>query len=123
MGVSVPSEKQVWCSLTYIYGVGRHLAKAICDKCGIDHTKRMYLLTSDELENIRKVIVEEKITVEGDLKREITSNIKRLIAIRCYRGNRHSVGLPVRGQRSKTNARTRKGKKKVMKPVSGSKKK
>jgi small subunit ribosomal protein S13 len=112
MGVGVPASKQVHCSLTYIHGIGRFLSKKICDLCNIDYSIRTYLLTPEQLENVRKVIVDLNLKIEGDLKREVSANIKRLIIIKCYRGNRHSRGLPVRGQRSKTNARTRKGKRK-----------
>lgn len=118
MGVSIPASKQVWCSLTYIKGIGRTLAMKVCAKSGIDHTKRSHALDSSEIEAIRSAIIDEKILIEGDLAREVSSNIKRLRTIKCYRGSRHAEGLPVRGQRSKTNARTRKGKNKGIKAPS-----
>jgi small subunit ribosomal protein S13 len=107
-GIDLPRNKRIVVSLTYIFGIGDTVAKEICDKAGLDvdtHTKD---LTDDEINNIRKVI-EEGYRVEGTLRAEIAMNIKRLMAINSYRGMRHKRGLPVRGQRTKTNARTRKG--------------
>ncbi|MCX7022336.1 MAG: 30S ribosomal protein S13 [bacterium] len=107
-GIDLPRNKRIVISLTYIFGIGNTIARAICDKAGLDvdtHTKD---LTDDEINNIRKVI-EEGYRVEGTLRAEVAMNIKRLMAINSYRGMRHKRGLPVRGQRTKTNARTRKG--------------
>jgi small subunit ribosomal protein S13 len=107
-GIDLPRNKRIVVSLTYIFGIGDTVAKEICDKAGLDvdtHTKD---LTDDEINNIRKVI-EEGYRVEGTLRAEVAMNIKRLMAINSYRGMRHKRGLPVRGQRTKTNARTRKG--------------
>ena len=95
-------------ALTYIFGIGRTTALKILDATGVDWTKKSDALTSEEANNIRKEI-EQHVKVEGDLRREISSNIKRLMDIGCYRGLRHRRGLPVRGQRTHTNARTRKG--------------
>lgn len=107
-GVDIPRDKRVVISLTYIYGIGRTLAKEIVDKAGIDENTRVKDLTEDEVSRLREII-ERDYRVEGDLRREVAQNIKRLIDINCYRGIRHRRGLPVRGQRTKTNARTRKG--------------
>ncbi|HUT98755.1 MAG TPA: 30S ribosomal protein S13 [bacterium] len=107
-GIDLPRNKRIVISLTYIFGIGNTTARTICDKAGLDvdtHTKD---LTDDEINNIRKVI-EEGYRVEGTLRAEVAMNIKRLMAINSYRGMRHKRGLPVRGQRTKTNARTRKG--------------
>jgi small subunit ribosomal protein S13 len=107
-GIDLPRNKRIVISLTYIFGIGNTVAKEICEKAGLDvdtHTKD---LTDDEINNIRKVI-EEGYRVEGTLRAEVAMNIKRLMAINSYRGMRHKRGLPVRGQRTKTNARTRKG--------------
>ena len=117
-GVDIPREKRVEISLTYIYGIGRTLSNKILKKVNIDPDTRVKDLTDEQVNEIRKEIT--NYTVEGDLRREIALDIKRLREIGCYRGLRHRRGLPVRGQRTKTNARTRKGPKKV---VSRSKKK
>ncbi|MGB4609265.1 MAG: 30S ribosomal protein S13 [Saccharofermentanales bacterium] len=109
-GVDIPNEKRVEIGLTYIYGVGRTTATEVLDKCGINPDTRVKDLTETEITQIRDVL-EEDYTIEGDLRREIAMNIKRLTDIGCYRGRRHRAGLPVRGQRTKTNARTRKGSK------------
>ena len=106
-GVDIPSEKNIGISLTYIYGIGRPTAAKILAKCNIDPLKRVKDLNEDELTLIRQEI--GAIRVEGDLRREAALNIKRLMEIGSYRGLRHRKGLPVRGQRTKTNARTRKG--------------
>ena len=111
-GVDLPN-KHVVVALTYIYGIGRSSAKAICEKTKIDPTKMMNDLDQDEQARLRTVI-DEGYKVEGHLRSEIGLNIKRLMDIGCYRGLRHRRGLPVRGQRTRTNARTRKGKKKTV---------
>ena len=107
-GVDIPERKPVEIALTYIYGVGRTQAQAICTKTGIDWFKKVKDLTEDEINRIRQ-IVEREYKVEGDLRKEVRQNIQRLISIGCYRGLRHQRGLPVRGQRTRSNARTRKG--------------
>ena len=106
-GVDIPRDKRVVISLTYIYGIGRPTAQKILAAVGIDGEKRVKDLTEAELTLIRQEVA--KYSVEGDLRRETALNIKRLMEIACYRGLRHRKGLPVRGQRTKTNARTRKG--------------
>ena len=111
-GVDLPN-KHVVVALTYIYGIGRSSAKAICEKTKIDPTKMMNDLDQDEQARLRTVI-DEGYKVEGHLRSEIGLNIKRLMDIGCYRGPRHRKGLPVRGQRTRTNSRTRKGKKKTV---------
>ena len=107
-GVDIPNNKRVEIALTYIYGIGRKSSNDIIAKTGIDPDKRAKDLTEDEIAKLRDVI-ENEYTVEGDLRREVGLNIKNMIEINCYRGIRHRKGLPVRGQRTKTNARTRKG--------------
>ncbi len=108
-GVNIPDNKRVIISLTYIHGIGRHIAEKLATEAGIDFSRRMKDLTEDEINRLRKAIETNKIVIEGDLRREVALTIKRLIDMQCYRGLRHRKGLPVRGQRSKTNARTRKG--------------
>lgn len=112
-GVDLPNEKRVEIGLTYIFGIGRTSSSAILQACGISPDTRVKDLTDEEITKIRDVI-EEEYTVEGDLRRETAMNIKRLAEIGCYRGRRHRQGLPVRGQRTKTNARTRKGPRRTM---------
>ncbi len=107
-GVDIPNNKRVEIALTYIYGIGRKSSNDILAKTGIDPDKRAKDLTEDEVAKLRDVI-ENFYTVEGDLRREVALNIKNMVEINCYRGIRHRKGLPVRGQRTKTNARTRKG--------------
>jgi small subunit ribosomal protein S13 len=107
-GVDIPREKQIQISLQYLYGVGITSAKKICAAAQLDPTKRTKDLTEDELHRIREEL-EKSYKVEGDLRREVSLNIKRLMDLGCYRGLRHRKGLPVRGQRTHTNARTRKG--------------
>lgn len=111
-GVDLPRDKRVEVGLTYIFGIGRSSAKQILDICGVNPDTRVNDLTEDEEQRLREVI-ERQFVVEGDLRREINMNIKRLRDIGCYRGLRHRRGLPVRGQNTKTNARTRKGPKRV----------
>src|SRR4051812_47505189 len=112
-GVEIPREKQILFSLPYIYGVGRSRAKQVLDQTSIEYTRLTRDLTDDEVLRLRAVI-ENDAPVEGDLRREVRQNIQRLIEINCYRGSRHRKGLPVRGQRTKTNARTRRGAKKTV---------
>ncbi|MDA8235073.1 MAG: 30S ribosomal protein S13 [Clostridia bacterium] len=112
-GVDLPREKRVEIALTYIYGIGRPTAQDILAKTGINADTRVRDLTEEEVNKLREVI-DKNYKVEGDLRREISLNIKRLMEIGCYRGMRHRRGLPVRGQRTKTNARTRKGPKKTV---------
>ena len=112
-GVDLPREKRVEIGLTYIYGIGRTSANRILAEAGVNPDTRVKDLTDDEVKNIAAVIAETQV-VEGDLRREIAMNIKRLQEIGCYRGIRHRKGLPVRGQKTKTNARTRKGPRKTV---------
>ncbi len=107
-GVDLPREKQIQISLTYLYGIGNTTARKICEAAQLDGTKRTKDLTEDEIHRIRETL-EQGYKVEGDLRREVSLNIKRLMDLGCYRGLRHRKGLPVRGQRTHTNARTRKG--------------
>lgn len=107
-GVSIPDNKQLWIALRYIYGVGPARAMEILQKTNIDPYKKAKNLTPEEISKIQKFI-EDNYVVEGELRRQINQNIRELIEIRCYRGIRHQKGLPVRGQRTRTNARTRKG--------------
>ena len=107
-GVDIPNNKRVEIALTYIYGIGRKSSNDILAQTGIDPDKRAKDLTEDEIAKLRDEI-ENSYTVEGDLRREVALNIKNMVEINCYRGIRHRKGLPVRGQRTKTNARTRKG--------------
>jgi small subunit ribosomal protein S13 len=106
-GINVPDHKHAVIALTAIYGVGRQTASEICVKVGITPSVKIKELTEEQLEAIRNVV--SKMTVEGDLRREVSMNIKRLMDLGCYRGIRHRRGLPLRGQRTRTNARTRKG--------------
>jgi small subunit ribosomal protein S13 len=108
-GVNLPTQKRVEIALRYIYGVGPTNSKEICDEVGIPTECRVNQLTDDQILKIRECI-DKKIKVEGDLRREVAMNIKRLVDLGCYKGLRHRKGLPVRGQRTHTNARTRKGK-------------
>ena len=117
-GVDIPREKRLVIALTYIYGIGRTQAEQICESTDIDHSTRVRDLTDSEVNKIRAWI-EENVKVEGDLRREVNQNIKRKMEIGCYQGLRHRRGLPVHGQRTHTNARTRKGPKKT---VAGKKK-
>ncbi|MFO1367545.1 MAG: 30S ribosomal protein S13 [Marinagarivorans sp.] len=112
-GVNIPDNKHAVISLTYVYGIGRTTAKRICATTGIAEDAKISSLTEDQIDLIRNEVT--KITVEGDLRREVSMSIKRLMDLGCYRGLRHRKGLPVRGQRSKTNARTRKGPRKAIK--------
>ena len=109
-GINIPPHKHTEIGLTAIYGIGRSTAQMICDSAGIPHSKKVKDLTDADIERIRDEI--GRLTIEGDLRRELSINIKRLMDLGCYRGFRHRRGLPVRGQRTRTNARTRKGPKK-----------
>jgi small subunit ribosomal protein S13 len=106
-GINIPPHKHAEIGLTSIYGVGRTTAQKICDACGIAYSKKIKDLSDADLEKLRDEI--GKLTIEGDLRREMSINIKRLMDLGCYRGFRHRRGLPMRGQRTRTNARTRKG--------------
>jgi small subunit ribosomal protein S13 len=117
-GVNIPTNKRVIVALTYIHGIGPTTARKIADNLGIDHSRRVQDLTDQEVLQIRETI-DSDYSVEGDLRRDTAMNIKRLMDLACYRGLRHRKGLPVRGQRTHTNARTRKGK---AKPIAGKKK-
>lgn len=112
-GVDIPRNKQVETSLTYIYGIGRSRSQEILEKASVDPQTRVRDLTDSEVSRLRELI-DTQYMVEGDLRREVAMNIKRLTEIGCYRGQRHRKGLPVRGQRTRTNARTRKGPKKTV---------
>jgi len=112
-GVDVPREKRVLISLTYIHGIGRTSAANVCEAIGVDPTTRVRDLTDDEVISIR-AFIDQQFKVEGDLRREVSQNIKRKMDIGCYQGLRHRRGLPVRGQRTHTNARTRKGPRKTV---------
>ena len=112
-GIDLPKEKRVEIGLTYVYGIGRKTANDILAKAGVNPDTRVKDLTDDDEAKIRDAIEQLGVAVEGDLRREVALNIKRLVEINCFRGTRHRKGLPVRGQRTKTNARTRKGPKKT----------
>lgn len=112
-GVDIPRNKQVETSLTYIYGIGRSRSQEILERAGVDPQTRVRDLADSEVSRLRELI-DTQYMVEGDLRREVAMNIKRLTEIGCYRGQRHRKGLPVRGQRTRTNARTRKGPKKTV---------
>lgn len=112
-GVDLPKNKRVEIGLTYVYGIGRQSSRKILTEAGVDFNTRVKDLTDEQVAKIREIIEKTQV-VEGDLRREIALNIKRLIEIGCYRGIRHRRGLPVRGQKTKTNARTRKGPKKTV---------
>lgn len=113
-GIDLPKEKRVEIGLTYVYGIGRKTANDILAKAGVNPDTRIKDLTDDDEAKIRDAIEQLGVAVEGDLRREVALNIKRLVEINCFRGTRHRKGLPVRGQRTKTNARTRKGPKKTI---------
>jgi len=112
-GVNIPDRKHTWVSLTSIYGIGRTRALAICEAVGLKPDARVLDLTEEELDKLRHEVA--RYTIEGDLRREVSMNIKRLMDLGCYRGIRHRRGLPVRGQRTNTNARTRKGPRRIIK--------
>jgi small subunit ribosomal protein S13 len=110
-GINIPNHQHADIALTAVYGIGRARAQAICAAAGVQHTRKIKDLTDAELERIRESV--GRFTVEGDLRREVSMSIKRLMDLGCYRGQRHRKGLPVRGQRTRTNARTRKGPRKA----------
>jgi small subunit ribosomal protein S13 len=112
-GVNIPREKRVEIGLTYVFGIGKSTSQKVLDELGIDRDTKVRDLTDEEVTRLRNH-VDQNLTVEGDLRRERSQNIKRLMEIGCYRGIRHRRGLPVRGQRTRTNARTRKGPKKTV---------
>lgn len=118
VGVDIPDNKRLEVSLRYLYGVGTTLARRIIDQLKLNPDARAHQLTADEIARIT-ALLQSEFTIEGDLRRQIQNNIKRLVSIHCYRGSRHKAGLPVRGQRTRTNARTRKGPRKT---VAGKKK-
>jgi small subunit ribosomal protein S13 len=113
IGVDVPNDKPLWIGLTHIFGIGPHRAKQICAEAGIEPGVRAKKLTEDEVSRIAQII-DRNYVVEGQLKRQVSQNISRLIDIHCYRGIRHRRGLPVRGQQTQSNARTRKGPRKTV---------
>jgi small subunit ribosomal protein S13 len=113
IGIDIPDNKRLEVSLTYIYGVGRKLSNDIIEKLGLDKNMKAHSLTEDDVAKINALLTSEY-AVEGDLRRQVQNNIKRLISIHSYRGLRHRLGLPVRGQRTRTNSRTRKGKRKTV---------
>lgn len=113
IGIDIPDNKRLEVSLTYIYGVGRQLSNQIIEKLGLNKDMRAKELNEDDIARLNAILQSEYV-VEGDLRRQIQNNIKRLVGIHCYRGIRHRLGLPVRGQRTRTNARTRKGKRKTV---------
>lgn len=114
LGIEIPGDKRIEASLTYIYGIGPKTAKRVLERANINLDQRAKTLSSEQIGAIIHAITDEKIMIEGDLRREIQGNLKRLQAINCYRGIRHRRGLPVRGQRTQTNARTRKGPRKTV---------
>ncbi|MDF1754945.1 MAG: 30S ribosomal protein S13 [Verrucomicrobiales bacterium] len=114
LGVEIPNEKRIEASLPYIYGIGRQTATKILEEAGVDPNIRTGELTEDQLGKIAAAISSGGVMIEGDLRREIQGHLKRITSIGCYRGYRHRRGLPVRGQRTSTNARTRKGRKKTV---------
>jgi len=113
LGIDIPENKRLEISLTYLYGIGRRLSNDIIVKLGLDPNMRAHKLTSDDIAKLNGLLQSEYM-VEGDLRRQVQNNIKRLISIQAYRGIRHRLGLPVRGQRTRTNARTRKGRRKTV---------
>ena len=117
-GVNIPEKKKLGIALTYIYGIGKHKSSIICNKSKVDENTRVHKLSDEQVRKLREVI-DSSYVVEGDLRSEVMINIKNLIDIKCYRGSRHIARLPVRGQRTHTNARTRKGK---AVPIAGKKK-
>ncbi|MGE9295599.1 MAG: 30S ribosomal protein S13 [Puniceicoccales bacterium] len=119
LGVDIPGAKKIEYALRYIYGIGPTRAKQLCEQTGTDPNRRAHELSEEELNKFAVQIQEDGYPVEGDLRREVIGNLKRMQAIRCYRGHRHQRGLPVRGQRTSTNARTRKGSRRT---VAGKKK-
>jgi len=113
IGIDIPDNKRLEISLTYIYGIGRKLSNQIIAKLGLDPNMRAHKMTEDDVARLN-TLLQSQYLVEGDLRRQVQNNIKRLISIHSYRGMRHRMGLPVRGQRTRTNSRTRKGKRKTV---------
>ncbi len=113
IGIDIPENKRLEVSLTYIYGIGRKLSKKILERVGLDRNMKAKNLTEEDIAKIA-ALLQQDYAVEGDLRRQIQNNIKRLVSIHSYRGMRHRLGLPVRGQRTRSNARTRKGKRKTV---------
>lgn len=113
IGTDIPENKRLEISLTYIFGIGRKLSNQIIEKLSLDKDMRARELTEDQVARLNAILTSEYV-VEGDLRRQVQNNIKRLVGIHCYRGQRHRLGLPVRGQRTRTNSRTRKGKRKTV---------
>lgn len=113
IGIDIPDNKRLEISLMYIFGIGKTLSNEICEKLGLDKNMRAVKLTQDDIARINSMLQTEYVA-EGDLRRQIQNNIKRLVSIHSYRGLRHRLGLPVRGQRTRTNSRTRKGKRKTV---------
>jgi len=113
IGIDIPDNKRLEISMTYIYGIGRAVSNEIIAKLGLDKNMRAHKLTQDDIARI-STLLQSQYVVEGDLRRQIQNNIKRLVSIHSYRGTRHRSGLPVRGQRTKTNSRTRKGRRKTV---------
>jgi small subunit ribosomal protein S13 len=113
IGIDIPDNKRLEIALTYIYGIGRSVSNEIIEKLGFDRDMRAHKLTQDDIARLNTMLQSEYV-VEGDLRRQVQNNIKRLISIHSYRGTRHRSGLPVRGQRTRTNSRTRKGKRKTV---------
>jgi small subunit ribosomal protein S13 len=118
LGIDIPGRKQLEYSLRYIYGIGPSLAKEVCKKANLDPSMKADDLKDEDIQSLVHVLQNEY-RIEGDLRREVSANIRRLVSIGCYRGRRHRSGLPVRGQRTKTNARTRKGAKRTVGVVRG----
>lgn len=113
IGIDIPGNKRLEVALTYIFGIGRTLSNRIIEQLGLDKNMRAQNLTEEDIARISAEL-QSKYVVEGDLRRQVQNNIKRLVGINCYRGTRHRLGLPVRGQRTRTNARTRRGKRKTI---------
>lgn len=113
IGIDIPDNKRLEISLMYIYGVGRKVSNEICAKLGLNPNMKAHSLNEDEIAKINAMLTSQYV-VEGDLRRQTQNNIKRLVSIHCYRGMRHRLGLPARGQRTRTNSRTRKGKRKTV---------
>ncbi|MDE3045834.1 MAG: 30S ribosomal protein S13 [Verrucomicrobiota bacterium] len=114
IGIDIPDKKRLEIALTYLFGIGRVLANEIIDKLGLNKDMRAGDLNEEQIAQLNAILSSAEYIVEGDLRRQIQNNIKRLVGIHCYRGGRHRLGLPVRGQRTRTNARTRKGKRKTV---------
>jgi small subunit ribosomal protein S13 len=114
IGIDIPDNKRLVISLTYIYGIGNAKSKEILERLGLSPDMRARELTQDDIARINTLLQSEEYTVEGDLRRQVQNNIKRLVSINSYRGTRHRLGLPVRGQQTQTNARTRKGRRKTV---------